>query len=304
MIQSTWNRFIPLAGAALTTVVTHVAHQKAINEQLPDLLSSNLFTEPGPKDSMAAAIINRRDPNAIINIGSFAADHMISGDDAFLSAVAEVAEVATQGYLVTIGIAPSGPVTGFGYVRLGDQLGLPNAPNAHPVSAFKGNPDVHTAAAASFLMELSKEYKPALHEGLMEIAGKWDDEALRAEVLEKIWPGLEKIPIDNAVPEPAAEQGRVAVVPPTFGWDDVGDISSLADMLPAEANQPQILADNRLDGWRRHRPGSRRLVACLGVDDLVIVDMADALMVTTRARSQEVKRLVKKCRDVGWNNVL
>ncbi|TDL15229.1 hypothetical protein BD410DRAFT_855077 [Rickenella mellea] len=264
MIQSTWNRLIPLSGAARTTVITGLAHKKAINDQLPDLLSSNLFTEPGPKDSMAAiglaaAIISRRDPNAII--GSFAADHMISGDDAFLTAVAEAAEVATQGYLVTIGIAPSGPATGFGYIRLGDKLGLPNAPNAHIVSTFKEKPDAHTAAGA--------------------------------EALEKIWPGLEKIPIDNAVAEPAAEQGRVAVVPATFGWDDVGDFSSLAGMLPAETNQPHILGDNRLVVTEQ-----------MAVDDLVIVDMPDALMVTTRARSQEVKRLVQKCRDAGWKNVL
>ncbi|TDL20608.1 mannose-1-phosphate guanylyltransferase [Rickenella mellea] len=329
MIQSTWDRLIPLAGAARTTVVAGLAHRKAISEQLPDLLNSNLFTEPGPKDSMAAiglaaAIISRRDPEAVI--GSFAADHMISGDDAFLSAVAEAAEVATEGYLVTIGIAPSHPATGFGYIRLGDKLGLPNAPNARIVNAFKEKPDARTAAAymntgiyrwnagmfvtkASFLMELLKEYKPALHDGLMEIAGKWDDEGLRAEALEKIWPGLEKIPIDNAVAEPAAEQGRVAVVPATFGWDDVGDFSSLADMLPAETNQPRILGDNHLVLTEQMAggivvPGSGRLVACLGVDDLVIVDMPDALMVTTRARSQEVKRLVKKCRDAGWKNVL
>ena len=112
------------------------------------------------------------------------------------------------------------------------------------------------------------------------------------------------------------------------GWDDVGDFSSLADLLPAESNQPRILGDGSLgkpahkrrprrdaDQWYHPVlteqaaggivvPGSGRLVSLLGVDDLVIVDMPDTLLVTTRARSQEVKRLVKKCKDAGYKNLL
>jgi mannose-1-phosphate guanylyltransferase len=112
------------------------------------------------------------------------------------------------------------------------------------------------------------------------------------------------------------------------GWDDVGDFSSIAELLPAEANQPRILGDAGLGTFDRFFtfaarssliaetvlteqvaggiivPGSGRLVACLGVDDLVIVDMPDTLMVTTRARSQEVKRLVKKANDAGWRKLL
>ena len=112
------------------------------------------------------------------------------------------------------------------------------------------------------------------------------------------------------------------------GWDDVEDFSSLAELLPAEANQPRILGDpglgasasidlsprclrtgQSLRSWSREvlsylGPGSGSLVACLGVDDLVIVDMPDTLLVTTRARSQEVKRLVKKAEDAGWRSLL
>lgn len=93
------------------------------------------------------------------------------------------------------------------------------------------------------------------------------------------------------------------------GWDDVGDFSSLADLLPAEINQPRILGDPSLVVTEQAAggivvPGSGRLVACLGVDDLVIVDMPDTLLVTTRARSQEVKRLVKRAKDAGWKHLL
>lgn len=266
LLQSTWDRLIPLASPMRTTVVAGPAHSRSIREQLPDLLPSNLFTEPGPKDSMAAiglaaAILAKRDPDAII--GSFAADHVVHGDDAFLSAVAEAVEVARDDYLVTIGIAPSHPATGFGYVRLGERLTLPNAPNARLVGSFKEKPDARTAATylatgqyrwnagmfvtrAKFLMDLLKEYKPEIHSALSSIAECWDDEGLRQDALKEHWSKLEKIPIDNAVAEPAAAQGRVAVIPATFGWDDVGDFSSLSEMLPAEANQPKVLGDQRL----------------------------------------------------------
>ena len=237
LIQATWDRLIPLTSPARTTIVAGPAHVKGITEQLPDLMQHNLFTEPSAKESMAAiglaaAVLVRRDPEAII--GSFAADHMISGDDAFLAAVAEAVEVAKNDYLVTIGIAPSHPSTGFGYVRLGEKLGLADAPNARLVSSFKEKPDARTAAEyiktgnyrwnagmfvtrAAFLMELLKEYKPELYDGLDKIAAAWDDENLREKVLGEVWPGLEKIAIDHAVAEPASMDRKVAVVPATFG---------------------------------------------------------------------------------------
>lgn len=237
LIQATWDRLLPLTSPVRTTVVAGPGHIKSISEQLPDLLPHNLFCEPGPKESMAAiglaaAILARRDPEAVI--GSFAADHMISGDDAFLSAVTEAVSVAKKDYLVTIGIAPSHPSTGFGYVRLGEKLNIVEAPNSRLVSSFKEKPDARTAAAyiatgnyrwnagmfvskATFLMELLKEYKPKLHDGLQKIAACWDDETLRQNALNEIWFGLEKVAIDNAVAEPAAMEGKVAVVPATFG---------------------------------------------------------------------------------------
>jgi mannose-1-phosphate guanylyltransferase len=237
LIQATWDRLLPLSSAERTTIVAGPAHVRVIREQLPDVLPENLICEPGPKESMgaiglAAAILARRDPEAVI--GSFAADHMISGDDAFLSAVAEAVEVARNDYLVTIGIAPSHPSTAFGYIRLGDKLSVKGAPNARLVSSFKEKPDARTASAyistgnyrwnagmfvtkASVLLQLLSEYHPDLHDGLQKIAAVWDDEPLRQKVLAEVWPGLEKIPIDNAVAEPAATEGRVAVVPSTFG---------------------------------------------------------------------------------------
>lgn len=130
------------------------------------------------------------------------------------------------------------------------------------VDSFKEKPDARTAASymatgkyrwnagmsvtrAKVLLDLLKEYKPEMAKGLEKIGKAWDTQD-RAMVLAEVSPTLENIPIDNAVAEPAAADKKVAVVPATFGWDDVGDFSSLADLLPAEQNQPRILGDSSL----------------------------------------------------------
>lgn len=327
LIQSTWDRLLPLAGASQLMVVTGSAHVDPVMGQLPDLDESNVFAEPSPKESMAAiglaaAVLKRRDPDAVL--GSFAADHIISGRDAFEAAVTEAVAVAKAGYLVTIGIAPSHPSTGFGYIKLGESLKVADAPNARKVTEFKEKPDARTASAylstgnyrwnggmfvvkAAVLMELLSKSMPALHDGLDKIAASWDT-ADRQSVLNEVWPTLDKIAIDHAVAEPAARLGKVAVVPATFGWDDVGDFSSLADLLPAEKGEARILGDSKMvitEGQAGGLivPAGGRPVACLGVDDVVVVDTQHVLLVTTRARAQDVKKMVARVKGRNWTHL-
>ncbi|GAO19522.1 hypothetical protein UVI_02040630 [Ustilaginoidea virens] len=228
LLQSTWNRLVPLAGCSRMTVVAGPSHSESIQKQLPQLEASNLFTEPGPKDSMAAiglaaAILQHRDGDAVI--GSFAADHMIAGEDAFLNSVTEAVKVAKEGFLVTIGIAPSHPATGFGYVKLGDKLDVPNAPSARLVSSFKEKPDAYTAAKyvssgiyrwnagmfvtkASTLMSLVKEYEPELHANLTRIAEAWEDKAQRDALLTEV--GLLKLRNQRPKYQITHPSGRIA----------------------------------------------------------------------------------------------
>lgn len=328
LLQSTWDRLLPLTAADRTLVVTGRAHGDAVASQLPELPEANILREPSQRDSaaaigLAAAVLVRRNPDAVL--GSFAADHNISGRDDFESSVEEAVVTARRGFVVTIGIAPSHPATGFGYIRLGKRLRLQGAPNARRVVQFKEKPDARTAAAylstgdyrwnggmfvsrADVLLELLAEHAPALHAGLQRIADAWDTPQ-RDAVVEEQWPALPSISIDHAVAEPAAEAGRVAVVPATFGWDDVGDFSSLAELLPAEVGAPRVLGDAHLvitEGVVGGLvvPANNRVVALLGVDDLVVVDTPDALLVTTRARAQEVKKLVERAREAGLDSIV
>ena len=120
--------------------------------------------------------------------------------------------------------------------------------------------------------------------------------AAAPDTLAEVWPTLPRIAIDHAVAEPAAAAGRVAVVPGSFGWDDIGDFASLASLLPVPDEGPAVLGDPSLvravDATGLVVPHGGRVVAVVGLDDVVVVDTGDALLVTTRARAQDVKAIV------------
>jgi mannose-1-phosphate guanylyltransferase len=152
---------------------------------------------------------------------------------------------------------------------------------------------------ATVLLDLLAEFHPALATGLRDIAA----EPAR---LAQLWPGLTSMAIDTAVAEPAAAAGRVAVVPGPFTWDDVGDFASLGLPLARRDGVPWA-EDPRVTSilcWPRTRPvwsspAQGRTVAVLGLDDIVVVDTPDALLVTTRARAQDVKALVDLLKAAG-----
>ena len=114
--------------------------------------------------------------------------------------------------------------------------------------------------------------------------------------LDELWPGLPRIAIDHAVAEPAAADGRVAVVPASIGWDDIGDFDSLATLLADESQPVTVLGDadavRAIDATGLVVPGSGRVISVVGLEDVVVVDTPDALLVTTRARAQDVKKAV------------
>ena len=333
LLQGTWSRLEPLCGAGRVLVVTGAAHAGGVREQLPHLSGRNLLLEPSPRDSMAAiglaaAVLARREGEDVV-LGSFAADHVIAdrpqvGDvGVFAEVVRQAVATARAGHVVTIGITPTAPVTGFGYIAAGEPLAIAGAPLAQRVLEFVEKPDAATAerylatgryrwnagmfvVAAGVLLRHLAQQLPALHDGLREVAAAWDDgEGARAEVLARVWPALTRIAIDHAIAEPVAAAGGVAVVEGGFAWDDVGDWDSLASLLPGGAGPGAlaVLGDRALV----HAPGSTgivvpaggRAVTVLGLEDAVVVDTADAVLVTTRAHAQRVKDSVGAWRDAG-----
>lgn len=328
LLRDTWQRLAPLTGNDNIMVVTGRAHRVAVLEQLPELTDANIVLESEPKDSsaavgLAAAILVRRNPEVII--GSFAADHVISDAHRFRSVVAEAVAVAREGYITTIGITPTEPATGFGYICCGSDLAVEGAPHAQLVERFVEKPDLARAteyvkagdhlwnagmfiARADRLLEQLAETEPALHHGLLEIAAAWDTPD-RDDVVDAVWPLLPKIAIDYTVAEPAAAAGRLAVVRGDFPWDDVGDFSSLAKLLSGGrtgdlailGEGARVLADSSSGVVVSQ---SQRLISLIGVTDIVVVDTPDALLVTTREHAQRVKAVVDAIKLSGRDDLL
>lgn len=310
LLQGTRDRLAPLAEDRFV-VVTGRPHRDAVLEQLPELAPDRVLAEPSPRDSMAAiglaaAVLEREDPQAVM--GSFAADHVIPDPEVFADAVRAAVEVAHDDWLVTLGIEPAFPSSAFGYIHLGDELA--GHPQARSVQEFVEKPSVRTASeylatgryrwnAGMFIV------RPTV---LLDLLGTWHPAfaaALRAIAaeparLEELWPDLPKIALDHAVAEPAADAGRVVCVPSAFRWEDVGDFDSLATLLGGDT---AVLGDTdrviTLDTTGLVVPAAGRVVAVVGLDDVVVVDTPDALLVTTRARAQDVKQVVAELKDSG-----
>lgn len=258
-----------------------------------------------PALAMAALDIeHRHGPDAQMLV--LPADHLIRDLDLYGQAVQAACALAAQGYLVTFGIVPSRPETGFGYIRAG-------APLEHgwQVAAFVEKPDAATAQAyvasgdymwnsgmfcfaAGALLQSMAATCPALLAAARECYAKVHPDAIPVEFDRDSFAALPDISVDYAVMEKAA---RSAVVAARFDWNDIGSWQAISDLDPGDAagNRtigPAVLVDSR----NCYVQSKGRLVAAVGVDDLVIVDTGDAVLVSTRSKAQAVKQVVEELR--------
>ncbi|MFG1608634.1 mannose-1-phosphate guanylyltransferase [Actinoplanes sp. NPDC049265] len=324
LLQATADRIGPLVKPADIYVVTGVSHAAAVSRQLTSLPVDNILVEPSPRDScaaiaLAAAVIARREPDALM--ASFASDHLVANSSEFVEVVRRAMDGARQGLLMTLGITPTRPETGYGYLQCGGVVG--DGP-VLAVEEFKEKPAFEVAESYVksgnylwnagmfvwrvdvFLTELARQ-QPQLHAGISRIAQDWDT-ARREEVLGEVWPTLPRISVDYAVMEGAAAVGRVGTVPGDFGWNDVGDFHTLGEVLAADSSGNVVVGKESLakPGVLLREteglvvvPNSGRLVAALGIRNLIIVDTPDAVLVCPRERAQEVKHLVDELKELG-----
>jgi mannose-1-phosphate guanylyltransferase len=327
LLQATYDRLLPLTEPRRVFVVTGAAHSEAVKRQLPELNADQIIAEPSGRDScaaigLAAAIIDRRDPGTVM--ASFAADHLIGDLPRFHETVATAVRGAQAGYLMTIGMTPTRVETGYGYVRCGPATALTGV---RQVLRFEEKPPYEVAAeyvksgeylwnASVFtwrtdvFLEALAQYSPDIHRKLTTIARAWDSPD-RHNVLSEVWPTVPRIAIEYAVMEPAAADGKVATVPGDFGWHDIGDFHTLGEILGDGTARPVVIpVENPGQVVVRDTkglvvlPGGGRLVAAVGVENLVIVDTGDALLVCSRDRAQDVKGLIEQLRDAGLSDYL
>ncbi len=294
-------------------MVTGRAHREAVLDQL-DVPAEAVLAEPSARDSMAAiglaaALLERRDPDAVM--GSFAADHVITEPAVFHAAVATAVEAARAGLAGRRSAssrrtpppasATSAPATrspgcpGRGWCASSSRSRTPRWRRRTSRSGYRWNAGMFIVRP-TVLLDLLAEGDPGFAAALRAIAA---DPA----TLEEAWESLPRIAVDHAVAEPAAAAGRVAVVPGRFGWDDVGDFASLRSLLPAADGELVVLGDRdrvrAIDSTGLVVPAGDRVVAVVGLEDVVVVDTGDALLVTTRARAQDVKSIVAALKEDG-----
>lgn len=290
-------------------VVTGRRHHRQVRAALPELPAASILGEPVGRNTAACIAwatleVQRRCPDAVMSVLS--ADHRIANRKAFLGDLAQAYLVADQfGRLVTFGIPPTSPATGYGYVRMG--AAIREAGGAREVAAFVEKPNLSKAKTyvssgqylwnsgmfawrTDVIWEELEKYLPSLAADLLAMDAKRRRGAIPTPVLDRGYPRLESVSIDYGVLE---RSKRVAVLPASFDWTDVGSWDAAGALWPLDdkgnASRDPLLA---LDASGNVVASRGKPVVLLGVQDLVVVDAGDALLVCARDRCQDVRAVV------------
>ncbi len=317
MFQLAVDRLLPLLPPERVLVVTAADQVAALAEQVPELPRENFIVEPlgrgtAPCIGLAALHLHARDPRAVMAV--LTADHYIRHTETFRVVLSVARKVAEQGYLVTLGIEPTFPATGYGYIGQGTGLGKMDRFPVFHVERFTEKPDAETALRflnagtyawnrGMFIWQVERilaeirQWLPELHETLIALEAVLETPAY-GKTLADLWPALRKETIDYGIMEKAE---RVAVIPVDLGWSDVGAWSSVMELREPDEEGNIISGDVLKIATTNTMVISQaeRLVATIGVQDLIVVDTPDALLVTSRSQSERVRELVERLRQEG-----
>jgi len=313
LICQTVGRVLPLVPIENIFIVTNQSLADMIGQQLASKFDrswdNNFILEPMAKNTapalvLAALHLERVDPESVMVV--LAADHSIRLADEFINLLKKAEEAAKQGYLVTFGIKPNRPETGYGYIKAGDPFNDGDSLGVSKVAAFVEKPNIETAReyvrqgnyywnsgifvwkTRTFLQEMEK-YAPILYQGLLEIKKSIGTPA-EAEVIDQVFKRYEPISIDYAVME---KTDKAAVIPADIGWSDVGSWTALDDVSDKDASG-NVITGNVIDIGSRDSIiyAEKRLVATIGLKDAVVVDTPDATLVCSKDKAQDVKKVV------------
>jgi mannose-1-phosphate guanylyltransferase len=312
MFKTSVDRLAPLFTPEQIYVVSGRKYVDALREQAPQIPARNFIVEPygkdsGPAAALGIAVIQKRDPQAVIAI--LTADHHIKDKAKFRDVLAAAAQLARQdGYIVTLGISPSYPATGFGYIRQGEELaeinhfkcyaslGFTEKPNAVTATGFLASGDyswnsgmfIWTAERA--MAEFARQ-QPDMHATFLKIQEAVDTPEFD-EKLDDLWGQITRISLDYAVMEGAE---KMAVIPIDIGWNDVGSWSALYEVLKLDkfgnnfkGRQPEkVILDTH-----NTLVITDKLTVTIGVHDIIVVETPDALLICHKDRAEDVKEVV------------
>jgi mannose-1-phosphate guanylyltransferase/mannose-6-phosphate isomerase len=316
LIQATVSRLNSIIPFDRTFIVTNTNQVESINMQL---LSSTGFSwekqfviEPEAKNTapaigLAAVYLKHLYPDAIMVV--LPSDHIIKSNKKFSASVLLGAQASEKGYLVTIGIEPDKPETGYGYIKRGEKIQR----GIYTVKAFKEKPDKDTAVKylksggyywnsgifmwrADAVLNAIKTHMPQLFRGLTKIENAMKTENLQ-DTIQAVFSKLKAESIDYGILEKAH---KVAVVPVDMGWNDVGSWNALDQVLPLDA-QDNVKKGNIVSVNNKNSIlyGGERLLAAVGLEDMIVVDTPDATLICPRDRAQEVRTIVDILKKMG-----
>ena len=323
MLQETFNRLTPLVPPERILVVTNQQYVEQTRQQLPALPPQHIVGEPTPRGTAAAvglgAVLARHVREDAI-MASVHADHLILKPDRFRDALAAAAEVAERGSLVTLGIRPTHAHTGLGYVEHGEALPPAAGHAVYRVTRFTEKPDLATAERfvaggrhswnsglfawrVDRILEEFAHHMPALYAGLLEIGDSFGSPAAEA-TLQSVFPTLPNQTIDYGIMEHAED---IAVLPVDIGWTDIGSWSTLLDVLEGDAAGNVVRGSAPVFAADTHRTliyTADRVIAAVGMDDMIIVDSGDALLICPKDRAESVRQVVDWLKATGQGKYL
>lgn len=317
MIQQTATRFAASLSVKKIYVITNKRYAFDIDRQLSDVIAKSsyeILVEPyarntAPAIGLAAIQINQHDPDGVMAV--MPSDHIIQKTDLFNEILLKAKAIAEKGYLTTLGIVPSKPSTGYGYIKKGGVFDA--SLDAYKVELFVEKPDYEKAQeflssdqylwnSGIFIWKVSEilnafeTFMPDLYKGLMEIQNAIGRET-EGEAMRTVFAELEPVSIDYGVMERA---DNIAVIPADIGWSDVGSWTALEDIFPKDEHG-NVKCGNVVDIDSKNSIiyTGNRLVAAVGLDELVVVDTPDATLVAAKERVQDVKQVVDVLKKAG-----
>lgn len=319
MIQLTVERISPIVDLEDVYIATNKAYRELVKEQLPGLPEENILCEPvgrntAPCIGLGAVHVASKYEDAVMIV--LPSDHLIKSNEIFIETFKEACEVAIKGdNLVTVGITPNYPETGYGYIKY-DAANKDGS--AYGVDKFVEKPDLETAKSyladgsylwnsgmftwkVSTILDCFKKYMPSTYDGLMKIKSAVKT-AHEDKVLEAEFPNLESQSVDYGIMEKAE---NIYILPGNFGWDDVGSWLAVGRIKKTDDNNNvvngNVVTVNTSDCVIE---GSDKLIATVGLRDMVVVDTEDAILISTKENAGEIKQVLAKLRESGKNHYL
>ncbi|HSM87551.1 MAG TPA: mannose-1-phosphate guanylyltransferase [Candidatus Limnocylindrales bacterium] len=322
MIQTTVERLLPLGKENSFWIVTNSFVSAEIERQLPGVPPEQIVVEPearntAPAIGLAAFLLERSDPDAVI--GMFPADHVIANEERFRTVMERAIEIASQpGNIVVMGVLPTRPETGYGYIETGDRLSsdlfrvrrFTEKPNLEKAEEFVAAGNYYWNSgmfvwSARTLTQALREHLSETAPYLEEIAAAWGTRAFHEKFAE-LYPKCENISIDYAVLEPRSAKGEhssnLFCLRADFGWNDLGSWAALYEHHALSRqdeghNVVEATALYAINATGNYIYAPEKFVAAVGVDNLVVVETEDAILVTTRQHSQDVGKIVKYLKE-------